>query len=151
MRLRKEADVFDPVIERELAELEAEFGAELRQLRAEPSPEFAADLDARAAAGFGGGAPATDRLARAWERFRTAPPRRQVMPVAASGLAVIVVATAIVGSVGEEQGGSDGTVAISAPASGGDAIAPEPSATPVPSVTEQAGRLEQAAPVPDEG
>jgi hypothetical protein len=151
MTLRRDADVLDPQIERELEALEAEFGAELRQLRAEPRPEFAADLDARAAAGFGGGGSATDRLSRTWERFRSAPLRRQLMPVAASGLAAIVVATAIVASVGEEQGGgSDGTVLSNAPQSGGGATAAEPAA-PVPSVTEQAGRLDHAAQAPGAG
>ena len=32
MRLRRDTEVLDPQIERELAELEAEFGAELKQL-----------------------------------------------------------------------------------------------------------------------
>src|SRR4051795_2382137 len=140
MKLRKD-EALDPHVVQELAELEAALGPELRRLRSEPRPEFAAELDARAAAQFGGGS-AGDRVAGTWERFRSAPLRRQLMPVAASGLAAIVVATAIVASVGEEQGGgSDGTVVSSAPQAGGGATAAEPAA-PAPSVTEQAGRLD---------
>src|SRR3954454_13521043 len=111
MRLRKEAEVLDPVVERELAALEAEFGADLAQLRPEPRAEFVAELDARAAADFSRGASASDRLGRGWERFRTPPLRRQLIPVPASGLAAVVVATAIVAGAGEERGaGPDGTV-----------------------------------------
>jgi hypothetical protein len=169
MRLHKEAENLDPQVERELAALEAalagrpvdpdlaEIGAlasDLRRLRPEPRPEFTADLDAEAAAGFSGGrASAGDRVGRTWERFRAAPLRRQLMPVAASGLAAVVVATAIVASGGEKLGGgSDSSV--------GQTAAPQPTAAaggasedaaPVPSVTEQAGRFDQAAPAGGEG
>ena len=143
MRLRRDTEVLDPQIERELAELEAEFGAELKQLRAEPRPEFAADLDARAAAGFGGGrASAARKLGQAWDRFRSAPLRRQLMPAAASGLVAVVAATAIVAS----RGGNDETTiqTVAQPSAGGAAATQE--ALPAPSVEEQAGRLDEAAP-----
>ena len=98
MRLRKDAEILDPQIERELSELEAEFGAELRELRAVPRPEFAAELDERAAAGFGGGASAA-RPARPAPGSASAPRRsgRQLLPVGGEWrLAAVVVATAIV-------------------------------------------------------
>jgi hypothetical protein len=157
MRLRKDAEVLDPRIERELSELEAGFGAELRELRAAPRPEFTAELDARAAAGFGGGASAADGIGRTWERIRSAPLRRQLLPLAASGLVAIVIATAIVASVGEEQGGgSDGAVVSqSAPASGGatggGAEARPEVAAPTPSVSNQVSRFDRDASAPDEG
>ena len=46
MRLRRDADVLDPRIEGELAELEVEFGRDLASSR--PNVESAADLDAAA-------------------------------------------------------------------------------------------------------
>src|SRR4051794_22809921 len=129
MKLRKD-EALDPHVVQELAELEEALGPELRRLRSEPRPEFAAELDARAAAQFGGGGSAGDRVAGTWERFRAAPLRRQLMPVAAGGLAAIVVATAIVSSVGEEQGGGSN-----------DSGAPQPTAI-------AGGASEQAAPPP---
>lgn len=74
--------------------------AELRALRPTPRPEFAADLDARAATGFPGrrrGGAAFSRLA---ERFRIAP-RRLLAPAGGLALATILVATVVV--IGNED------------------------------------------------
>ena len=45
-------DRLDPVVARELEELEAAFAADLADARPEPTLAFTTDLDARAAAGF---------------------------------------------------------------------------------------------------
>jgi hypothetical protein len=122
MKLRRDDATLDPQVERELEALEAvlagervgaehaelaELATELRGMRPTPDERFAADLDARAGAGFGAGpAAAGDRFAGAWERFRAAPLRRQVMPVGATALAAIVITTAVVASNRDEGGGS---------------------------------------------
>lgn len=83
--------------------------AELRALRPTPRPEFTAELDARAAAGFpsrsrrGGalGQRARSAIGRATDRFRIAP-RRLLAPGAGAALAAVAVATGIV--VSSENG-----------------------------------------------
>jgi hypothetical protein len=74
-----------------------EIGAALGAMRPVPRPEFAAELDARAAAGFprrpGG---AGSRLAGVLDRWRAKQPRRVLAPAGAAALAVVVVATAVV-------------------------------------------------------
>jgi Domain of unknown function (DUF4349) len=80
--------------------------AELRALRPEPSEEFAADLDGRAAAGFPRrSSPAGAPLTRLFARLRAVPPRRLALSVASAALATIVLATAIV-AMGERGGDS---------------------------------------------
>jgi hypothetical protein len=65
--------------------------ADLRALRPAPRPQFAAELDERAAAGF----PRRSRLRRlSLKRLATLPPRRQLIP--AAGLAVALIAIAAV-------------------------------------------------------
>ena len=54
MKLSKSELPMDPQIERELEAMVAELEADLGELRPAPSEEFAARLDASAAAGFGG-------------------------------------------------------------------------------------------------
>ncbi len=119
MKLRDQSPNLDPAIERELEALEAALAGEavapehadlaalataMGELRAAPGERFAAELDSRAAAGFEGERQVQSRLAGAWQRFRAAPTRRQLMPVAASALGAIVVATALVTSSGDEPG-----------------------------------------------
>lgn len=75
---------------------EIDLAAELRMLRPSPRQEFAAALDARAAAGFppereDGRAP----LARFVSRLRTMPPRQLLVPAGGIAVAAIVVATAV--------------------------------------------------------
>src|SRR5688572_22663279 len=105
MKLRDQSPNLDPAIERELEALEAALAGEavapehadlaalataMGELRAAPGERFAAELDSRAAAGFEGERQVQSRLAGAWQRFRAAPTRRQLMPVAASALGAIV-------------------------------------------------------------
>ncbi len=76
---------------------EIDLAAELRMLRPTPRQEFAAELDARAAAGFppqrqDGRAP----LARFIDRLREMPARRVLVPIGGFAVAMIVVATAVV-------------------------------------------------------
>src|SRR4051812_34358591 len=80
--------------------------AELRELRPTPRPEFTAELDERAAAGFPrrSSASATPFAALA-DRWRAATPRRRLIPVLATAFAVLVVATVVVG-VSQSNSGS---------------------------------------------
>jgi hypothetical protein len=74
-----------------------DLSAALRSLRPTPRGEFAAELDARAAAGFPRDAQApASVLSRIAERFRTTPPLRMLAPAGAVALTAIVVATAVV-------------------------------------------------------
>ncbi len=78
--------------------------AELRELRPTPRPEFTAELDERVAAGFprGSGASATPFAALA-DRWRALTPRRRLIPVLGAAMAVLVVATVVVGVVGSRS------------------------------------------------
>jgi hypothetical protein len=81
--------------------------AELRGLRPAPRPAFAAELDARAAAGFPRkaslGGPPLSRLAA---RLRALPPRRLLLPAAGTALTAVVLATAVVAISNLGSGGS---------------------------------------------
>jgi hypothetical protein len=73
--------------------------AELRVLRPTPRPEFAAELDERAAAGFPRRArtsAAAKPFALLADRWRELSPRRRLVPALAVVLAALVVATAVV-------------------------------------------------------
>src|SRR4051812_4657548 len=80
-----------------------DLAAELRALRPTPRPEFTADLDARAAAGFPSqprrsgvlGQRARPAIGRAPNRLRVAP-RRLLAPAAGTALAALAIATAAV-------------------------------------------------------
>jgi hypothetical protein len=77
-----------------------QLAAELRALRPKPRPEFTAELDQRAAAGF----PRRSRLPRpSFERLRALPARRLLVPAGGMALLAIVVATAIVASSGSSD------------------------------------------------
>jgi hypothetical protein len=91
-----------------------EIAAELHELREAPSQEFAARLDARAAAGF------PRRGAGTLERLRARPPRRLLLPAMGAAATLIVVATAIVATTG---GGGGPPQAQTTSASGGSAAA----------------------------
>jgi uncharacterized protein DUF4349 len=72
---------------------------DLRALRPTPHPEFAAELDRRAAAGF----PRRSRLAGvSFARLRAMPPRKLLIPV--GGLAVLAIALATVVTVSNDSG-----------------------------------------------
>ena len=81
--------------------------AGLRELRPSPSTGFAAELDAKAAAGF----PGPERGARSLprrlaERLRALPPRRLIATAGACAVATIAVATAVVVTIEDGQPGS---------------------------------------------
>lgn len=81
---------------------ETELAAALRELRPEPWPEFAAKLDARAAAGF----PRESRWRAALARLRdrlASPPRRLIAPAGAFAVAAVVIATAVVATTGSDH------------------------------------------------
>jgi hypothetical protein len=86
--------------------------AELRALRPTPRPEFTAELDERAAAGFprrsSASAPAMP-FARLANRWRALSPRRRLVPVLGMALAVLVATTAVVAI--SQSGSSNRTVA----------------------------------------
>jgi len=73
--------------------------AELRELRPTPRPEFTAELDERAAAGFprrSSPSAAAMPFALLADRWRALSPRRRLVPVLTVALAALVVATAVV-------------------------------------------------------
>jgi hypothetical protein len=96
---------------------------ELREIRPTPRPEFTAELDERAAAGF----PRRDRasanpLTALAERWHAASPRRRLIPVLATAFAVLVVATVVVGVSQSNFGNtsaSDETMTSAESSSGG--------------------------------
>ena len=69
---------------------ETELAAALRELRPEPWPEFAAKLDARAAAGFPSESGWRAALASLRERISSTPPRRLIAPAGAFAVAAVV-------------------------------------------------------------
>jgi Domain of unknown function (DUF4349) len=123
MRLRDD-DTLTPEVERELDALEAalagrpvdprhaelaELAHELRAERPGPRPEFAAELDERASAGFPRSR-AAGRLARLRETLATRPPRRLLAPAGAA-ITLIVVAAVAVSQSGLDGGGDQTTTA----------------------------------------
>lgn len=83
---------------------------DLRALRPTPRPEFAAELDQRAAAGF----PRRSRLPRLSFRFK---PRRALVPAGAFAMVAIAVVTAVV--VSNDEGAR--VESLSAPQQSGEA------------------------------
>jgi len=85
--------------------------ADLRALRPAPRPEFAAELDERAAAGF----PRRSRLPRfSFERLRAIPRRRLLLPAGGVALAVVAIGTVVALSGGSEQN-NGGPLSLSSP------------------------------------
>lgn len=126
--------------------------AELRALRPTPRPEFTAELDERAAAGFPrrSSASATPFAALA-DRWRALTPRRRLIPVLGVAVAVLVVATAVVGIVGSrstrlnvDESRTLSQVESFGAEEGGGAAAGE--AAVAPSSTPHADKSRQAAP-----
>ena len=161
MRLR-DPDMIDPEVDRELAAIEtalrgetvdpdladlAELTADLSGMRPTLEEEFAAELDRRAAAGFGAGE-RRGRFAGTRERLaglREKAPGWTLAPVAVSGIAVVAIAVAVVGQGGSSDDGLSTTSSTtlnepaisqdsgtSASSAGGAAAAPEATA-PAPS------------------
>jgi hypothetical protein len=106
-------DTLDPVVARELEELEAAFSAPLRDLRPEPDVTFTRELDARAAAGF------------PRRRPRVRLPKLPLLApgLALSGVCAVLIVVAVTSSGGGTVSGSGGGSSSSGAAS---AIAPRP-------------------------
>jgi hypothetical protein len=82
--------------------------AALSAMRPAPRPAFAAELDERAAAGFPRrSGPGQSALHRFVARLRAMPPRRALLPACGVALAVIAVATVVVGTTGSGTGSED--------------------------------------------
>jgi Domain of unknown function (DUF4349) len=80
--------------------------AELREMRPTPRPQFAADLDQRAAAGFPRGADTTASVfAPLVDWWQGMSPVRRLAPAFTAALAVVVIATAAV-AISQSGGGS---------------------------------------------
>jgi len=75
---------------------DAELVAELAALRPAPERGFAFELDERVAAGFPRRSRGESPLASLLDRLRETPRRRIVLPAAASALAAVAIATAVV-------------------------------------------------------
>jgi hypothetical protein len=108
--------------------------AELRLLRPTPRPEFTAELDERAAAGFPRRSPrpGAGRLARLAAHWHDVAPRRPLFTVVGMAMAVLAVATVVVISSNSSGGSSSHEFAMSGTSeeSGGGAEASEAQAIP---------------------
>jgi hypothetical protein len=119
--------------------------AELREVRPTPRPEFTAQLDERAAAGFPRRiAPSATAWPFVWlaDRWRETTATRRLMPVLAVALAALVIATAVV-AISQSGGGTNpaedaslGVVSSGSSAGGGAA---GESAEALPSHTRHSG------------
>jgi Domain of unknown function (DUF4349) len=130
--------------------------AELRELRPTPRPEFTADLDERAAAGFprrSTRAPKTP-FARLVDRWRAMSPRRRLIPALGFALTILVVATVVVASVGSKGGSVAEQLSTSASESGATTIhrngnihtlPPRPESFSAEEGAEEAGGVEESA------
>ena len=103
--------------------------AELRALRPAPSPEFAAKLDERAAAGF----PRRTRLPRvSFGRLRALPPRRLLIPAGGLAVLAIAVSTTVISSNDHEKantGGGGSLLSLTAPVTEESEQAPQEGAS----------------------
>jgi Domain of unknown function (DUF4349) len=91
--------------------------AELRAIRPEPRPEFTAELDERAAAGFPrreSPSAAAMPFALLADRWRALSPRRRLIPALGVAFAVLAVATVVVAVAGSGSGSGDSDVMTSA-------------------------------------
>jgi len=89
--------------------------AELRALRPEPRPQFTAELDERAAAGFPSRRRSSGAFRHLADRFRIAP-RRLMAPAAGVALATIAIATVVViNSEGSSDPGEESFSAVERP------------------------------------
>jgi hypothetical protein len=122
--------------------------AELRELRPTPRPEFAAELDARAAAGFPRGADTTAAaFAPLLDWWRGVNPTRRLVPILGVALAVIVVATAVIGIT--QSGGGRSSVlhmSTSATAESAESSSAGSEAATAGPVEAESGAEEESAP-----
>ncbi|HET9677601.1 MAG TPA: DUF4349 domain-containing protein [Solirubrobacterales bacterium] len=91
--------------------------ADLQALRPTPRPQFAAELDERAAAGF----PRRSRLPRfSFERLRAVPARRLLLSTGGAAIAMVAVATVLV--VANQGGSTSGSPGKPTSTSGGSTL-----------------------------
>jgi hypothetical protein len=96
----------------ELRRDDFDLAGELTALRPSPRPAFAAELDARAAAGFPRRGPrSAPRFGSVFARLRTTPPRRLLVPAGAVAVLAIAIATAAVSISQEEKAPTEVTAA----------------------------------------
>jgi hypothetical protein len=120
---------------------------ELRELRPKPRPEFTAELDERAAAGFPrrpNPSKSVTPFTLLAEHWRDLSPRRRLMPVLAVAFAALVVATAVVaisGSGTKSNPAEDAVVGV-VPSAGESGVSAEESVS---------GGAESAAPTGPRG
>ncbi len=123
----------------------------LRELRPTPRPVFAAELDARAAAGFPRRR-GTSPLARLIAVVRAIPPRRALLPVAGVGVAAVLLATAVLATFEGSKSGAGSPAAQRGLSSSGQHLpAPAPRAGSAASGTTghgEAGETELEASAP---
>jgi hypothetical protein len=132
--------------------------AELKEIRPTPRPEFTAELDERAAAGFPRRASASPNpFAALADRWHAATTRRRLIPVLGTAMAVLIVATVVVGLV-QSGGSSSSDTAFRAEsasegggggeeeAAGGEAESAETEALVAPATSANAKKSRQAAP-----
>lgn len=126
-----------------------ELMTELRGLRPKPRQEFTSELDERAAAGFPRrSSQSGSRLGRVFARIRAIEPRHALIPVGATALVAIAVATAVV-AVNEPSTDSSSLAQVSP----NERFSSPPEAKPPSSgfdnpnnSTSQAGRLSSSGP-----
>jgi hypothetical protein len=111
---------------------------DLRALRPTPHPQFATELDERAAAGF----PRRSRLRLpSFNRLRAIPPRRLLIPAGGIALLAIAVTTAVVAiNDGEKKSTGGGSLlSLTAPAAEESGPAPEEGGSEVGTAASGAG------------
>jgi hypothetical protein len=120
----------------------------LRSLRPTPRPEFTAELDERAAAGFprrrGGSAPLAAR--RLLERLRATPPRRLLAPAGAFAVLAIGAATAVI-ALSEVETANRSQLSADVPAQPSRGALKPPAANDATAATEGSSGVQYSAPV----
>jgi Domain of unknown function (DUF4349) len=124
---------------------EDQLTATLGAMRPAPRPAFAAELDARAAAGFPRKSrPGDAALSRLGTKLRSLKPRRLILPVGATALAAVVVATVVVSNSG--SGGTVDQMTSGAAESAGSAAAGRGESFDSAAPSVEAGAIEEIAP-----
>jgi Domain of unknown function (DUF4349) len=128
--------------------------AELRAMRPEPRPEFTAELDQRAAAGFPrreSPSAAAMPFALLADRWRALSPRRRLIPALGAAFAVLAVATMVVAVAGSDNGSGGSDVMTSAMSmESGEAVGEETEEEAPTEEGGEAGGEEAEAPAEEE-
>jgi hypothetical protein len=119
---------------------------DLRALRPTPHPQFTEEHDQRAAASF----PRRSRLPRfSFERLRTTPRRRLLLPAGAVALLAIVVGTVVLDTKDESPSGGGSFLSLNSSDFGSEESAPE-TAPPVEASAEAGGATSRIQPFSQE-